>query len=55
MGWTSADDTLNQVQLHFDTLEEARAFADRQELRLRGHQAACDQRKAEELCRQFPL
>lgn len=32
MGWTSADDTLNQVQLHFDTLAEAQAFADRQEL-----------------------
>jgi ETC complex I subunit conserved region len=29
MGWTSAEDTLNEVQLHFDTLEEARAFADR--------------------------
>ena len=32
MGWTSADDTLNQVQLHFDTLDEAQAFADQQEL-----------------------
>jgi NADH dehydrogenase ubiquinone Fe-S protein 4 len=27
MGWTSARDTLNQVQLRFDTLEEAVAFA----------------------------
>jgi len=27
MGWTSAADTLNQVRLHFETLEEAVAFA----------------------------
>ena len=27
MGWTSADDTLNQVQLNFETMEEAVAFA----------------------------
>src|SRR6266436_6275902 len=27
MGWTSAQDTLNQVQLRFDTLDEALAFA----------------------------
>jgi hypothetical protein len=27
MGWASAQDTLNQVQLHFDTLDEAIAFA----------------------------
>ena len=32
MGWTSAEDTLNEVQLHFDTLDEARAFAERQGL-----------------------
>jgi hypothetical protein len=32
MGWTSAADTLNQVRLHFDTIAEARAFADRQGL-----------------------
>lgn len=32
MGWTRADDTLNQVRLRFDTLDEARAFAERQEL-----------------------
>ena len=32
MGWTSADDTLNEVRLHFDTIEEAQAFADRQGL-----------------------
>jgi ETC complex I subunit conserved region len=29
MGWTSAGDTLNQVRLHFDTIEEARAFAEK--------------------------
>ena len=28
MGWSSARDTLNQVCLRFDTLDEARAFAD---------------------------
>ena len=27
MGWTSAEDTLNEVQLQFDTMEEAVAFA----------------------------
>lgn len=27
MGWASALDTLNQVRLRFDTLEEAEAFA----------------------------
>jgi hypothetical protein len=27
MGWISAEDTLNQVRLSFDTLEEAQAFA----------------------------
>jgi len=32
MGWTSAADTLNQVRLHFATLAEASAFADKQGL-----------------------
>jgi hypothetical protein len=32
MGWTSAADTLNEVRLHFETLAEARAFAERQGL-----------------------
>ena len=32
MGWTSADDTLNEVRLRFETIEEARAFADREGL-----------------------
>jgi hypothetical protein len=27
MGWTSAEDTLNEVRLHFETMEEAVAFA----------------------------
>jgi hypothetical protein len=27
MGWSSAKDTLNEVQLRFDTLDEAVAFA----------------------------
>jgi ETC complex I subunit-like protein len=29
MGWASAADTLNEVQLRFDTLDEARAFAEK--------------------------
>jgi hypothetical protein len=29
MGWASAADTLNQIRLPFDTLEEAIAFADK--------------------------
>ena len=29
MGWSSARDTLNQVRVRFDTLDEARDFADR--------------------------
>ena len=32
MGWSSARDTLNQVRLRFDTLEEAIAFADKKRL-----------------------
>ncbi len=27
MGWTSSDDTLNQVQLKFDTVDDAISFA----------------------------
>ena len=29
MGWATAQDTLNEVQLRFDTLDEAVAFADK--------------------------
>ncbi len=29
MGWSSAQDTLDQIQLRFDTLDEALAFANR--------------------------
>jgi hypothetical protein len=29
MGWTSAADTLNEIELQFDTLSEARAYAER--------------------------
>jgi hypothetical protein len=32
MGWTSAADTLNEVRLLFETLDEAKAFAERQGL-----------------------
>jgi hypothetical protein len=32
MGWSSADDTLNQVRLRFATLEEAVAFAQKRGL-----------------------
>ena len=29
MGWTSSRDTMQQVQLHFATLEEAKAYAEK--------------------------
>jgi hypothetical protein len=32
MGWSSARDTLNQVRLRFDTIEEAIAFASKEGL-----------------------
>jgi hypothetical protein len=32
MGWSSAADTLNEVRLRFDTLDEAVAFAGKHEL-----------------------
>jgi hypothetical protein len=32
MGWASAADTLNEVQLRFNTCDEAVAFADRLDL-----------------------
>ena len=32
MGWASSADTLNEVRLLFDSLEEAKAFAERQGL-----------------------
>ncbi len=32
MGWASAQDTLNEIHLHFDTLAEAVAFAARHNL-----------------------
>jgi ETC complex I subunit conserved region len=32
MGWASAQDTLNEVRLRFDTLAEARAFAEKERL-----------------------
>ena len=32
MGWSSAKDTLNQVRLRFETLEEAIAFAQKRDL-----------------------
>ena len=32
MGWTSAEDTLNEVCLRFDTMEEAVAFATKEGL-----------------------
>jgi ETC complex I subunit conserved region len=32
MGWSSAQDTLNEVKLHFPTLEEAVAFANKRGL-----------------------
>ena len=32
MGWTSIDDTTGQIRLHFDTREQAIAYAKREEL-----------------------
>src|SRR2546421_6923226 len=32
MGWSSARDTLNEVQLHFETLDEALAYAQKRGL-----------------------
>jgi hypothetical protein len=32
MGWSSAQDTLNEVRLRFDTLDEAIAFAEKHDL-----------------------
>jgi len=32
MGWASAGDTLNQIRLHFETLEEAVAYANKRAL-----------------------
>jgi hypothetical protein len=32
MGWTSAQDTLNQIKLRFDTLDEAKAYAEKRGL-----------------------
>ncbi|HWE74589.1 MAG TPA: ETC complex I subunit [Stellaceae bacterium] len=32
MGWASARDTLNQVRLKFETLEEAKQFAEKKSL-----------------------
>jgi hypothetical protein len=29
MGWSSAADTLNQIRLRFDTLDEAKAYAEK--------------------------
>ncbi len=32
MGWTASNDTLNQVTLFFDTVDHAKAFADKKGL-----------------------
>jgi ETC complex I subunit conserved region len=32
MGWSSAQDTLNQIKLRFDTLDEAKAYAEKHDL-----------------------
>jgi hypothetical protein len=32
MGWSSAMDTLNQIKLRFDTLDEAKAYAEKRGL-----------------------
>ena len=40
MGWSSARDTLNEVQLRFATLDEAVAFAEEARARLHADRAA---------------
>ena len=37
MGWTASGDTLNQVRLKFDTLEEATQFAEKANLEFTVH------------------
>ena len=55
MGWISAEDTLNEVQLHFETMEEAVAFATKNGLDYTVIPPHDEHREAEELCGQFPL
>ena len=55
MGWASAADTLNEVHLRFDTLEEAIAFATRRGLDYVVMRAQGGALQGQELRRQFPL
>ena len=55
MGWASARDTLNEVRLRFDTLDEALAFARKHGLEYTLIEAARAHPEGEELRRQFPL
>ena len=55
MGWTSAGDTLNQVRVWFDTLDEAVAFAGRKGLDYSVVEPQVRTAKHEKLRRQFPL
>ena len=49
MGWTSSDNTRQQVLLKFDTKEEAVAYAQREGYALRGRRA-----EARSACRPEP-
>ena len=51
MGWSSARDTLNEVQLRFDTLEEALAYRQEAQARIHGDRAAGAHAEGEELRR----
>ena len=55
MGWTSSRDTMQQVKLYFATLEEAKAYAEKEGLALHRRAAACTARQAQGLRRQFRL
>ena len=55
MGWTSSTDTRAQVQLTFDTKEEAVAFAEKHGLPYLVEEPHAIEIPAQELCRQFPL
>ena len=55
MGWTSSRDTMQQVQLYFATLDEAKAYAEKNGWQLHHRAAACAARQTQGLCRQFRL
>ena len=55
MGWTGSRDTMEQVQLWFHTLDEAKAYAEKRRLALHGRAAARTAHPAQGLRRQLRL